>query len=133
MCDDKERMKYDELFELYKHFDDSVHKKETLFLGVSFAMVPAVFVSWDKLSLLALSLAAIASIVFYWLHGLHINRYAYTQDKIRNELVGLRSNFNQVFDVPESYSIRKLRLKFRYAFVVFWILVILARCYQISS
>jgi hypothetical protein len=120
-------MSYEELFSLFKHIDESTHKKETLFLGVSLATVPAVFASWDKLTIFPLALAAVASICFYWLHGLHIERYAVNQTKIVSAIKAQRSNFADVFDVSPSLSIRKLRSQFRWVLVVFWVFVCVAR------
>ena len=78
-------MSYEELFNLLKHLDESVHKKETLLLGVSLALVPAVFAAWGSLSPFPTILAAVASICFYWLHGIHIARYSANQDAIAKE------------------------------------------------
>ena len=73
-----------------------------------------------------LVLAAVASICFYWLHGLHIARYAATQTQIVSALSLQRSSFAAVFDVPPFLSIRKIRLQFRWVICVFGFLVCVA-------
>ena len=120
-------MSFDELFALFKHMDESAHKKENLFLGISLAIVPAVFVSRGKLGIIPVALAGAASVIFYWLHGIHVSRYGASQTAIVGELSKRRADFLEAFSPRGTPTIRLVRAKFRWGLVCFWLAVIAAR------
>jgi len=131
-----EALSFDELWEMFKHYDGVAAHKETLFIPITFASVVAVLLTWDKeVPTSVVLVLGIASVLLYFYHVVVIEGFGRIQDELYERMDVLRKDFKTITCQPRDpqqhqertgLGTRILRERLVFFLLLFWLVILLA-------
>lgn len=117
--------------ESFYHFDKIHSNKENLFIPLSFAIIPAILLNWNKIDNIIVIIAAITSIAIYIYHCLVCKRFARIQFRIFKNLNN-KEFYKKIIKENKKYvNIARLRMLLGILLSIIWIGLIICKINQI--
>lgn len=140
---DKSELTTDQLITLYLNMTQGIRNRDNFFIPLSFAVIPIVFSSWEKMNVLNLVIFAISSIFLYVINLLFIFRLTAYQDEVIR-ILNRSTNFYEIVRVKKTHysgkrlfekklliRVRTLRIVTLFGLTVIWAAIILSKFYHL--
>lgn len=117
---------YNELMDYFKHVDGTAAHKESLFVPLVVAIIPAILASWKDVSSVVVAGAGVISVVLYLYHFLVVRRLTSLETETNKILEEMKPQLKEIRHY-EGLCIDQLRCLFVGVLIAAWVFLWVAK------